>query len=277
MHSRRPQHLLKQGLLPVCIIACWAIICCSPEAGRPEPNAPRYFVIVSIDALHPDGVRQQDAPFLNSIRSKGWSVRDAHSIQPPLTLFNHAAMFTGQSPAAAGLVDNAWSPDQPQVQVPTIFQLARRAGLQTAFFYSKPKLGFLINSDIMIHKMAGPDSIQAADDYLRTHEYTFVFLHVSGLDYSGPRDGWLSVNYLAVLSDLDRRLQSPLQYVMNQKRFVILITSDHSGHDLLHGTDDPRDSQIPFIYYSDFLPLPQVDSYRSSDLFRIVGQVLQSK
>jgi len=246
--------------------------------GFTKNNQPRFnnVIVISIDALRPEALSENTTPNISAVMKKGNFTLGGKSIAPPLTLHNHAAMFTGVHPREFGMSEDDWRDRDKKVSVPTIFASAKAAGYETAYFYSKPKLGYLLTSDVNSHKLTGvktPESVldgtaqkiagvktpESAFEFYRKQERpAFVFLHVSGCEWIGPEKGWLSPEYLKTLSDIDGRLKPVIELIEKKGKFIIIVTSDHGGHEKLHGTDHPDDFKLPFVFYSDMVRKPDV-------------------
>ncbi len=161
-------------------------------------------VIISIDALHPDALNKTPVPTLQKLMKSGAYTLDGRSTNPPKTLISHTAMFTGMKPAENGKTDNSWKPGQARIDKTTIFNDARSHGFRTGYFYSKKKLGYLVNDAVDMHEWSLDDAIDLAEAFIKTPGRHFVFLHVSGLDFVGPEYGWLSPEYMEELSYIVR-------------------------------------------------------------------------
>ena len=105
----------------------------------------------------------------------------------------------------------------------------------------------------------------------------FVFLHVSGLDFVGPQYGWLSPEYMEELSYIDEYLTPLIISVKEQKNYLIIITSDHAGHEKIHGSQHPDDFRLPFIIHSDRMDFESIQNskYSVTDLKDILNRILQ--
>jgi predicted AlkP superfamily pyrophosphatase or phosphodiesterase len=218
-------------------------------------------LIISIDSLRPDAISEEDAPNLSAIMKKGSFTLKGKSIDPAKTLYNHTAMFIGKHPREIGKDDNDWDEEEPRVSAPTIFRAAKEKGYETAFFYSKSKLGYLVTPDINTHRLVGLKSPEAAlSFYENAINPSFVFLHVSGLEFIGMKKGWMSAEYRMMLKDIDSRIKPIIDLMEKKGRFVLIVTSDHAGHGLLHGTDHPDDFRLPFIFYSDTMKMPEIQN-----------------
>lgn len=258
----------------VAVISLFLAVPLSAFAGTTRFN---NVLVISIDSLRPDAISEKDTPNLSTIMKKGSFTLKGKSIDPPKTLYNHTAMFIGKHPREIGKDDNEWEEGEPRVSVPTIFRAPKEKGYETAYFYSKSKLGYLVTPDIDTHRLVGLKSPQAAlSFYQNVANPTFVFLHVSGLEFIGMKKGWMSADYMAMLKDIDARLQPIFDRVEQKGRFVIIVTSDHAGHGLLHGTDHPDDFRLPFIFYSDTVKMPEIQDadYTTTMLKGIVERII---
>lgn len=233
-------------------------------------------VIISIDALHPDALKSTAIPVLQKLMDSGAYTLDGRSTEPPKTLVAHTAMFTGMEPGENGKMDNAWEPGQATVDKPTIFNTANSHGLQTGYFYSKQKLGYLVNDAIEVHEWSRDGSIDLAEAFLKTSKRHFVFLHISGLDEVGPEYGWLSPEYLEELSFIDEYLSTLIDFVTRKEGYLIIVTSDHAGHGRIHGSRHPQDYRLPFIIASDRIAVAgfQNRPFSVVDLKNILGRLL---
>ncbi len=105
-------------------------------------------LMISIDGLKPEYITQADAhgmkiPFLRTLIAKGTYADGVVGIWPTITYPSHATLLTGVWPAEHGIYNNqefdpfqryrsAWNWYAPQIRVPTLWQVAHRAGLRTA-------------------------------------------------------------------------------------------------------------------------------------------------
>jgi len=234
-------------------------------------------VIISIDALHPAALNAAATPTIYKEMTEGTYTLDGYSTNPPKTLISHTAMFTGLTPDKNGKMDNQWQPGEPTINRKTIFDIAKHSGFQSGYFYSKQKLGFLVNDAVDAHGWSRDDAIDLAESFVKKPGRRFVFLHVSGLDFVGPEFGWLSPEYLEELSYIDEYLTPLIRLVKEQKNYLIIITSDHAGHDKIHGSQHPDDYKLPFITHSDIMKVKNIQNTRYSvaELKDILDRVLK--
>ena len=214
-------------------------------------------LIISIDALHPDVLQQTKIPTISKLIKSGTYTLDGRSTVPPKTLIAHKAMLTGLSPEESGKVDNDWMPGETTVKNDTIFDDAKSNGFKTGYFFSKEKLGYLVNNAVDVHEWSQDGAIDSADAFIKTTGRHFVFLHISGLDQMGPQYGWLSPEYLEELSFIDDYLSSLVKTAIDKRNYLVIITSDHAGHGKIHGSDHPEDYRLPLIVCSDTAAVKQ--------------------
>lgn len=229
-------------------------------------------LIVSIDALHPDALTKGISPVLGGLMKQGRYTLAGQSVDPPKTLIAHTALFTGLEPSASGKTDNNWKPGEPRVAKFTIFDAAKRIGYRTAFFYSKPKLGYLVNGAMDEHAMEPDDGVNRAREFIGKKGAGFVFLHLSGLGYEGSEYGWLSKEYLETFAEIDRSLAPLFDDLRKRGRYLIIVSSDQRGHDKLLGTSHPDDYRLPLIVISDVVVCSVIQDkpYRVTELKSLV-------
>ena len=234
-------------------------------------------IIISIDALHPAALSARTTPAIYKEMREGDYTLDGYSTNPPKTLISHTAMFTGLGPDKNGRSDNQWQPGEPTIEHKTIFNSAKQNGFQTGFYFSKQKLGYLVNDAVDVHRWSREDAIDFAEAFIRKPGRHFVFLHVSGLDFAGPEFGWLSAEYMEELSYIDEYLTPLIRLVKAQKDYIIIITSDHGGHAKIHGSQHPDDFRLPIVINSDRMEFKHIrnSKYDVADLKDILNRILQ--
>ena len=237
---------------------------------------PERVVVISIDALHPKALTPATMPNVARLARLGKVTLEGHSTRPPKTLIAHTAMLTGLTPEKSGKTDNAWEEGQPTVAFPTVLDDAKAAGYRTALFYSKEKLGFLVTRGVDQPALVPDDGVVRARAFLAPPGRAFLFLHLSGLEFTGMESGWMSAPYLAKATEIDRALGPLVADLERRGSFFLVITSDHAGHDLEHGTEHPEDGRLPLVVRSDRTLLPDIQGrpYEITGLRAILAPVL---
>lgn len=240
--------------------------------------SPKNIIIVSVDALHPDAVNENITPNILKLYKDGSYTLKGISVDPPKTLLSHTAIFTGLEPKDNGKLDNNWKKGESVVGKPTIFNLAKEAGYKTYFIYSKGKLGYLVNNAVDISRLSKEEAVLTAEKELENASgKTFMFLHVSGLDMVGPEFGWLSPEYLEEAKYIDEDLGVMLNKIIEKGDYLIVITSDHAGHEKMHGCRHPEDYKLPFGIVSDSIKFPEYQDkpYKVTQLYGIIESLIK--
>ena len=236
-------------------------------------------LIISVDALHPDALSAKTSKNIYRIMKQGVYTIDGHSTDPPLTLLAHAAMFSGLGPAESQKTDNTWQIGEATIKGETIFDIAKSKRYETGFFYSKTKLGYLINESINQHQFDKDFSLENASEFFKNATgKRFCFLHISGLDRAGPIEGWMSLGYLEELFYIDETIGPLVHWIESKGNFLIIVTSDHAGHSTIHGSSHPDDSKLPLIMFSDSVDLKDYQDikYHVTELKAILKAILKS-
>jgi predicted AlkP superfamily pyrophosphatase or phosphodiesterase len=219
----------------------------SPTSPTPPSAAIRRgLVIVSIDGMRGDAA-QTAAPNLVALSQRGAFTWRAQTVVPSITLSAHASMLSGDTPDVHGMTWSEWDPRQATISVPTIFTIARRAGLTTAMVVGKPKLAHLnAPGSTPTFVVCGNDDDVVMRALVEVHAGTdLVFVHLPDTDLAGHRHGWMSPQYLAALSSADQALGRLIAAARAGTTFI--VTADHGGHARDHGAAWPADLTIPWV------------------------------
>ena len=120
---------------------------------KAAPGIARHVLIISVDGMRPDGITTAQAPNLLSLMQRGAYASHAETIRPSITLPSHTAMLTGLDFKNHGVVWNNYRPGH--IAHPTVFSVAKDAGLSTAMLFAKDKFHFLANPE-QVHWIYGP-------------------------------------------------------------------------------------------------------------------------
>jgi poly-gamma-glutamate capsule biosynthesis protein CapA/YwtB (metallophosphatase superfamily) len=214
----------------------------------PSPT-PRHVAIISIDGLRPDALQQTPAPNIRGLAERGAFSFAAQTIFPPVTLPSHTSMLTGYGPEAHGVDWNDYEPARgPITTVPTLFELAHRAGLRTVLVAGKEKFKHLDvpgTLDALVYAPAGDNDV--TDNALAqiAAGFDLLFIHLPTVDQVGHAAGWMSEPYLAQVTRADEDVGRLLAALPPDT--VVIVTADHGGLGLVHGRDIPEDRTIPWI------------------------------
>ena len=79
-----------------------------------------------------------------------------------------------------------------------------------------------------------------------------VFVHIGEPDYAGHMFGWMGRAYGNAVRAADQAVAELLDKAedrFGRGNFTVILTADHGGHDRNHGSEDPRDTTIPWIVW----------------------------
>jgi predicted AlkP superfamily pyrophosphatase or phosphodiesterase len=220
----------------------------SPIAVAPTPAPSPKVAILSVDGLRADAFASVELPNLWGLALRGAYTRNARTVMPSNTLPAHASMLSGQDPAVHRLTWDDYRPDQGHIGVPTVFSVAKAAGLHTAMVVGKKKLQHLAapgSVDTFTLTERGDKDVANEAIVQAAAGFDLLFVHFPDVDLTGHAEGWMSAAYMAKLSELDETLGRLLAGLPPQT--TVIVTSDHGGKDRHHGRDIPEDTTVPWI------------------------------
>ena len=220
-------------------------------------------VIVSIDGLRADAA--YDLPVVRRLQREGAWASHAQTIRRSTTLPSHASMLTGVDVDVHGINFNGLKRSRGYVQFPTIFRVARAAGLHTEMFIGKNKLEHLVEPDgverVVLAGRTCNGIVARADASLRHLDNGLLFLHFSDPDQAGHERGWMSAHYLAAAMRADECLDNVVRALEARtngtRRVLLVVTADHGGHARSHGTLLDVDRHIPWVAWGGAAPRNQ--------------------
>ncbi|MFT3867926.1 MAG: ectonucleotide pyrophosphatase/phosphodiesterase [Nibricoccus sp.] len=225
---------------------------------RPIP-AVKHMLIISIDGLRPDRALLADMPNLRSLLKQGAYTFWAKTTAVSITLPSHTSMLTGVAPGKHGI---EWNRDLPFTEpvypkVPTLFEMATKAGYSAAMIAGKSKFSALAKPGT-VSFVAMPEEgnsnnevvVASAIKLIETKPTDLLFVHFPDVDANGHKYGWGSPEQYAAIEKTDRQLGqlfAALDQAGIRSSTFIILSADHGGAGLTHGVDDARSRHIPWI------------------------------
>ncbi len=225
-----------------------------PAAVRPTDGrgTADLVVLVSLDGLRPDVITPAHRS-LHRLLLQGASPRYARTIDKSATLPSHASMVSGVDPSAHGLDFNSYKPDRGNITRPTIFSEVHQAGLPTVMYVGKSKLKHLLarptEAKFTVAGVFCQKVLKAALPDLQQATRGVFFLHFADADGAGHRYGWMTEEYHEAVDKIDRclgRVFDAIDESGRADRTLLIVTSDHGGHERSHGTRLDVDQHIPW-------------------------------
>ena len=167
-------------------------------------------------------------------------------------------MLVGTCPAKHIVRWNEYVPQNGFALGTDIFDLAHATGLRTVMVVGKEKLRQVTEpaSTDYFEFVDKTDKIEDSTTVLRlaltqiNEGFGLMFVHFAEGDLEGHANGWMSRAQLGVYEREDKGLGLLIQALKDKGMYestMIIVTSDHGGHDTTHGTDLPEDMTIPWI------------------------------
>jgi predicted AlkP superfamily pyrophosphatase or phosphodiesterase len=251
-------------LVPSLVIAlCFASIAAAQPAPAPAPasgvaTVPRAerVLIISVDGLRPDLLIRGDVPNIRGLLKAGSYTFWARTVPEAYTLPSHASMLTGVSPQKHGVTWNDHI-EQAYPESPTLFEVAKQAGLTTALASGKTKFVVFDKPGTLDWKYLPRDEpildtfvARQAERMVREHKPQVLFVHLAGVDAVGHLRGWGSPEQLAWLGEADKAVGIVLAAVNEAgltDSTLLILTADHGGAGVEHGPNDDRSAHVPWI------------------------------
>ena len=230
----------------------------APATAPASPAVPRAerVLIISIDGLRPDLLIQANVPNVRGLLRAGSYTFWARTVAEGYTLPAHASMLTGVSPQKHGVTWNDHI-EQAYPESPTLFEVAKAAGLTTALASGKTKFVVFDKPGTLDWKYLPRDEpildtfvARQASQIVRDHKPQVLFVHFPGVDYVGHARGWGSPDQLAWLGEADKAVGTVLGAVRDAGLLdatLVILTGDHGGAGVEHGPDDERSAFIPWV------------------------------
>jgi predicted AlkP superfamily pyrophosphatase or phosphodiesterase len=233
---------------------------------KPSGRVTEHVVIISLDGLRPDAIEKFGAKTILRLMREGTYSLTAQTILPSKTLPSHTSMLTGVDADKHGITWNTDETDEHgHVDVPTIFGLAKAAGLRTAAFFSKTKFHHLEapstldyvrspKGGLLTGRWTAARTTQYVEEYLESvvHDPNLIFVHIGEPDYAGHIYGWMSTIYGEAVRQADKAVADVLDEAndrFGRGNYTVIVTADHGGHGKDHGSSDPRDTTIPWVIW----------------------------
>ena len=238
-------------------------------------------ILISIDGLRPDGLRQCGNPYVEQLEKSCAYTYRASSVDPSVTLPCHFSMTHGVSPQRHGILTNTYVPQVRPVK--GIFEKIADFGGVSAFVYGWEPLRDIAQPGTLkfaeFAQVFTDDSVDTvltdkALELIRAKKPDFAFLYMPELDDKGGHAcGWMSEEYLrrvAIAIDNVKRVVEAFG-----EEYTILIGTDHGGHDRSHGTQMPEDMTIPFFFRGNaFTPGKELENVSLLDIVPTIAGIM---
>jgi predicted AlkP superfamily pyrophosphatase or phosphodiesterase len=261
------------------LIALLILVAGAPaQEGSQSPAQRPAVVVISLDGFRAEDLQDPKLPVptLRRLASQGAIARHMTTVNPTVTWPNHTAMVTGVDASRHGLLVNGtlvrtgtwppikvdpWIPKEQMVHVPTVYDIAHKAGLVTAQvdwvavksaptiaweFPEVPSMEGSVEREMIARKLANAADIEqfgktnilrrdqiwtdAAVHILREHKPNLLLFHLLSLDSTHHTYGPQSLAGLDAMAFLDScvaRLLEAIREAGMMDRTTVIVVSDH--------------------------------------------------
>jgi predicted AlkP superfamily pyrophosphatase or phosphodiesterase len=212
----------------------------------PSPKA----VLISIDGLRADAItgREAELPSIWGIANRGVYTQKARTVNPSETLPGHASMLSGQDPKVHKLIWDDWDPSKGVITIPTVFSVAKAAGLRTVMVVGKEKLNHLAipgSLDGSVLTARGDADVVNEAIIQAGLGFDLMFVHLPDVDLTGHKYGWMSDQYKAQLIVTDEAIGRLIPLL--PPHTTVILTADHGGKGHNHAQDIPENTTVPWM------------------------------
>jgi phosphopentomutase len=141
-----------------------------------------------------------------------------------------------------------YKPEKGFIAVPTVFSVAKGAGLRTVMVVGKRKLQHLAppgTVDTFVLAERGDTDVANEAIVQAGTGFALLFVHFPDVDLTGHCEGWMSAAYLETLARLDDALGRLLAALPPET--TVILTADHGGKGRTHGRAIAEDTTVPWI------------------------------
>lgn len=210
-------------------------------------------LLILVDGMRPDALVQMDG-YKKLIENASY-IMEAQTVFPSVTLPCHMSLFYGIDPDRHGTTTNTYAPQVRPVK--GLCELLAENQKKMAFFYSYEGLrdlaspgclafSYMFSSVANGCERANNHLTDMAISYIREENPDFTFLYHEYPDAAGHKNGWMSEEYMDAMKNSIENIEKVIKTLPED--YVVIITSDHGGHERRHGTDLPEDMLIPVIF-----------------------------
>ena len=228
--------------------------------------AVEHVVVIGCDGLGSLAFTETNAPVMHRLMREGAHTLRARGVMPTSSSPNWASMIMGAGPEQHGITSNDWLTNKfeipalevgPEGMFPTIFRVIReqKPGAHIACLHDWDGFGRLVERGRVDHLEHVKDAIETAgkaDQYIRRHKPTFLFIHFDGVDHAGHAFGWRSPTYFKSVELVDSLIGDVLKAIADAgmgDKTLVLITADHGGIGTKHGGATLEELEIPWIIH----------------------------
>jgi len=220
-----------------------------------------HVLIIGVDGLSADGVRNATTPNIHKLMDRGaWTLK-SRGVMPTVSSPNWMSLLSGAGPEMHGVHSNEWERFNfkiapackgPEGIFPGIFGVIRtqRPKATLAAIHDWKGFGRLVEKESVSHVqhvLGSPAATAAAIAYWKEHKPLLLFVHLDDVDHAGHGKTWEGPEYKAAVEVIDG-LIGQLTGAVPLDRTLIVLVADHGGAGTKHGSDTTNELEVPLIF-----------------------------
>jgi|LSQX01.3.fsa_nt_gb predicted AlkP superfamily pyrophosphatase or phosphodiesterase len=245
-------------------------------------NMSNKVFLILVDGMRPDSLEMCDHPLIAKMKGEGAYTSDARTVMPSVTLPCHMSLFHSVPPERHGILTNTYTPQVRPIN--GLFEQLRQGKKTCGFFYNwgalrdlaKPDsiaYGCYVSGRIYGYEGANRKVTDEAISYIKNYDPDFTFLYLGYTDEAGHAYGWMSEEYIKSVYQSWECIEKVAAVLSDD--CILMVTSDHGGHDRSHGSDLKEDMTIPlFIKGKGISPLLELNDANIIDIAPTVAKLL---
>ncbi|MDR3260534.1 MAG: alkaline phosphatase family protein [Tannerella sp.] len=249
------------------VIVCVFIGCVLLAACRQDkhPQGIAHVVVIGIDGLSAQGLREATTPCLDSLTQNGASNYAVRCVLPTVSTPNWNAMLTGAGPDITGVTGNGWDRntfDLPPVimtenrMFPNIFRVMReqKPEWEIGSVFDWGGFGNMLEAELLNtfeNASGSPATAQKAAEYILEKKPHFLFIQLDEVDGHGHGKGHMSPGYLEGITEMDKQVRVIVDAIRQAgiaDNTLIMVVSDHGGLYYGHGGNSYEELTVPVIF-----------------------------
>ncbi len=225
-----------------------------------------YVVVIGVDGMSPDGIKNAHTPMLDSMMQKGASTMHGRAVLPSSSSPNWASMIMGADTEQHGITSNGWEKFDHQLPpavattngtFPSIFTLFKdqKPEAHIGAIYDWDGFGRLFEKSDVDFDIDGDHEGGTTKDaiaYIKRNTPDFTFIHLDHVDYAGHSMGHGSQEYYESVHKADSLIAEIVASTKEAgmcNKTLFIIASDHGGLGFGHGGESLAEMKIPFILF----------------------------
>lgn len=248
----------------VLLILLLGLLACTSEKEN-ETIVPRV-LIIGVDGLSADGVKNANTPTLDSLINNGASTLSSRSMIPTSSGPNWASILMGASPERHGVTNNSYNPSEPALPpmvsgngkngiFPTVFEVihTKHPEWETGAIYNWGTIKNFYEKehvDYFENPKTDEEVLEATQKYIKAKKPNFCFIHFDNVDQVGHSYGHGSQAYYKEVEKIDALVGKLTQTLKAEKladKTMIILLADHGGFGFGHNDNVPEVLKVPFI------------------------------